>query len=132
MRVVVLAAAAAGCGDERGVVQPSMLGPSTQVATAASTAIDSRCDAPSAPDSPRATVNGTTVSFTWAAVPDAREYVVAVGTTPGGSQTLFTDTTATTYDWSAAVGSYYARVHAHSGCGTSDPSSELTFTVEGF
>ena len=127
----VLAMMAAACGENGTTVSPSVVGPSSPTTSTSATTVAGRCGTPSAPAGARAVVKGTIVTFTWSAVPDAREYVVAIGTTPGGTQTLFTNTPATTFDWSGVAGSYYARIHGHSRCGTSDPSSEMTFTVQG-
>ena len=128
---VALAGMASACGDRGLDVQSPVVGPSTQPTAASSTPIDGRCMIPPAPASPRAEVRGGSVMFTWSPVTAASEYVVAVGTTPGGSQTLFTGTASTSYEWGAVAGSYYARVHAHTRCGTSEPSSEMSVVVQG-
>jgi hypothetical protein len=127
---LALAATISGCGESGTSSQTSVVGPSSQTATTSSAPIDSRCMLPRSPANAKAVVKGAVVSFTWSAVDDVRDYVVAVGETPGGSQTLFTSTTGMAYDWGAPAGSYFARVHSHNRCGTSEPSMELAFTIE--
>ena len=82
------------------------------------------------PGSFRASVSGTTVTFSWTAVNGADDYLIGVGTSRGSSRSLSTNTTQTTYTWVGATPrTYYGRVVARNACGPGAASNEATFTV---
>ncbi len=92
---------------------------------------------PSAPTGLRSQVNGTSVTVSWDAVTNdvtardaATSYVLRAGTGPGLSN-LFNASVGNSTSASGTVppGTYYWRVFALNGWGTSPSSSEATFTV---
>ena len=86
---------------------------------------------PSVPGELSAEVTGTSVSLSWSAVDDATDYVVEVGWTPATSETVLTNS-AEPRHWiaSIALGTHFARVHAHNWCGTSESSEAVAFSVQ--
>lgn len=91
------------------------------------------CTQPSSPSSLSAFVSGATVSLTWGAASGSPSgYIVEIGTAPGASNTAATNTggTATSITADLPAGTYFARVRATNACGTSNPSSEVTFTIQ--
>ncbi len=74
-------------------------------------------------------IQGTVVSLAWDAVSGATEYVVLVGSTPGSSDQLSTNTTNTNYTWTAKGGRQYARVQAKCNGSFGGSSNELEYTV---
>ena len=101
-------------------------------ATGVSPSTVSRALAPGAPGNLTATVSGNVVSLSWTASPDAADYVIQVGTTPGASDLVngFLYSLSTTYSGTANAGTYYIRVLAWSGA-YSLPSNEVTVVVGG-
>ena len=62
-------------------------------------------------------------------VSGATEYLVLVGSTPSSSDQLSTNTTNTSYTWTAKAGRQYARVQAKCGGQFGGSSNEVEFTV---
>jgi hypothetical protein len=60
-------------------------------------------------------VQGSVVTLQWSAVSGASEYTVLVGSTSGSSDQLSTNTSNTTYTWTAKPGRQFARVQAKCG-----------------
>ena len=82
------------------------------------------------PDAPRnlqVAVNGSTRVFTWSRVAGVQDYVIQIGSAPGQSNLLDTNTTQTTYTWTASPGVYYARVYGRNSCGSGPNSTPITF-----
>jgi hypothetical protein len=92
-----------------------------------------RAVAPTAPSNLVATVNGLAVTLTWTASGNApTQYILQAGFAPG--QTAITvplGAASTTFSASAAAGTYYVRVVAANGDGTSAPSNEVTVVLTG-
>jgi len=125
--IVLAAALTAACGGAEGV-DSSPTGPSSTTTTVPSQPQPSCM--PSAPANLRVTaIQGTVVSLAWSAVSGATEYLVLVGTSPGNSDALFTNTAQTNYTWTAKEGRQYARIQAKNSCGTSGSSNEVEFTA---
>ena len=78
-----------------------------------------------------ASKQGTVVTLAWDAVSNATEYLVLVGSAPSASDHLSTNTTNTSYTWTAKTGQQYARVQAKCGGQFGGSSNEVTFTVSG-
>jgi hypothetical protein len=76
-----------------------------------------------------ASIQGTVVTLTWTGVSGAIDYTVLVGSTPSSSDQLSTNTTNTSYTWTAKKGLQYARVQARFPCGMSGSSNEVAYTV---
>jgi hypothetical protein len=131
----VLSAAAAllvtvSCGGSS-LSPAALVGPSGVSTSTPSSPIDRSCAVPRAPGGLAVVFADTRpVGLTWAAVPDAADYVVTMGTNPGGTNVLVTNATEPSYTFGPlAPGTYHARVHSHNWCGTSDPSAEVAFTI---
>jgi len=76
-----------------------------------------------------ASMQGTVVTLAWNAVSGATEYVVLVGSTPGSSDQLSTNTTNTSYTWTAKNGRQYARVQSKCNGQFGSSSNEVDYTV---
>jgi hypothetical protein len=89
---------------------------------------------PAAPTGLNATVNGTTVAFSWAAGGGcpASNYVLQAGSGPGMSNLAVANVGAAQGLTSAAPpGTYYVRVLAQNAFGTSGPSNQQIVSVGG-
>jgi hypothetical protein len=122
--VVAVAACATGCANgNTGLTGPSPLAVATP-------SVPSSCAVPDAPEHLSADVTGTTVNLSWSEVGDASDYVVLVGRTPSGSETVLTNTVDAHHSIAdLPSGTHYARVHAHNWCGTSAPTEPVAFRV---
>ena len=91
------------------------------------------CVPPGAPTGLTTTTNaGGTVGLRWnAASGSPTSYVLEAGSVPGTANLANTDVGAVTTFTASGVGAgtYYVRVRATSGCGTSGPSNEITIIV---
>jgi hypothetical protein len=89
---------------------------------------------PGAPTGLVASVNGTTVSFSWtpgAGCP-ASNFTLHAGSAPGMSNLAVANVgTATSLTSSAPSGTYYVRVTAQNAYGVSQPSNQQTVSVSG-
>jgi hypothetical protein len=74
-------------------------------------------------------IQGTVVTLGWNGVSGATEYMVLVGSAPGSSDQLSTNTTNTSYTWTARGGHQYARVQAKCNGQFGSSSNEIEFTV---
>jgi hypothetical protein len=122
--IAMLATACAG-GDEAGAIPTGPSSP-TPPASAPPTAPPSTSLAPSAPTGLTVAVTGSSRVFTWNASAGAVDYFIQIGEASGSSNLIYTNTSQTTYSWTGAgPGTYYARVHARNGNGSSAPSNEI-------
>lgn len=129
---IVLAAAVTGaCGGAEGV-SSSPTAPSSTTTTAPPPA---PAPAPQPSCVPAnltvVSVQGTVVTLQWSAVSGASEYLILVGSTPSSSDSLSTNTTNTSYTWTAKPGKQFARVQAKCGGSFGSSSNEVDFTVSG-
>ena len=74
-------------------------------------------------------MQGTVVTLGWNGVSGATEYVVLVGSTPGSSDQLSTNTTNTSYTWTAKGGRQFARIQAKCNGQFGSSSNEIDYTV---
>jgi hypothetical protein len=128
LSIVFAAVVTGACGGAESV-SPAPTGPSSTNST------------PSAPPPPPAqtscvpanlrvvSIQGTVVSLAWDAVSGATEYVVLVGSAPGSSDQLSTNTTNTNYTWTAKGGPQFARVQARCNGAFGGSSNEVGYTV---
>ena len=127
---VVIAVLAAACGGG-GVSDSMLVGPSGVNGSTAPSRIDGGCAVPDTPSRVAVRVQDGKAVLTWAAVEDTADYIVIAGTTPGAADAVFTNTLETSYVMGGlGPGRYYARIHAHNWCGTSDPSPEVEFAID--
>ena len=76
------------------------------------------------------TANGSEADLSWTSVSNATTYIVEKST-DGTNWTQVTTTTGTSYtDSNLAAGTYYYRVKAQNGNGTSNPSNVVTITIQ--
>lgn len=128
-RLAVLACVLAGCvgcgsGSEGDGGSPT--GP----AGGGGSGSGSGCNRPAAPGNFVANVSLNSVVFTWGAVNNVIDYTLLVGSAPGTSNVMSTNTSQTSYNWNGVNGGrYYARVEARNSCGSGAASSEVTFTI---
>lgn len=91
--------------------------------------------APAAPSGLAHDKKGDLVLLNWTAPTGGGDavstYVVEAGNSPGANNvgTFVTPGSATTFQRQAPAGTYYVRVFARNGCGTSAPSNEVVLTV---
>jgi hypothetical protein len=92
-----------------------------------------RAVVPTAPSNLTANVSGLSVTLTWAASANSpTQYILQAGFAPG--QTAITvplSAATTTFSASAGAGTYFVRVVAVNGDGTSAPSNEVTVVLTG-
>jgi hypothetical protein len=77
---------------------------------------------------------GDVATLTWTANPAAdfvTTYVIEAGSAPGVNNqgTFVAPATATSFQRKAPPGTYYVRMFARNGCGTSAPSTDITVTI---
>lgn len=91
------------------------------------------CLPPPSPANAVGSVAGSLVTLQWSASPGATSYVIEAGSLTGSNNIAAFDTqsTATSFSAAAPPGTYFLRIRARSGCGTSGPSSEVVITVGG-
>lgn len=89
------------------------------------------CPVPAAPTGLSATTaTPSFVTLRWTASAGATGYVLDVGSIPGATNIgSFSLGNTTILNSAAPAGTYFARLRALNGCGSSAPSAELTFTV---
>jgi hypothetical protein len=130
MLAIVLTAAVTGaCGSSESE-SPSPTAPSSPTTTPSSQPQPPPQQAACVPANLRvSSIQGTAVTLEWNAVSGATEYVVLVGTAPGGSDQLSTNTTNVNYAWTAQKGRQYARVQARCNGAFGSSSNEIEYTV---
>lgn len=73
----------------------------------------------------------TSVELSWNPLAGATSYTLMVGSTPGGSEELFSDTTQTSFRFTARDGRSFARVQAHNACGPGPSTGSIEFFIPG-
>jgi hypothetical protein len=127
---IVLAAAITGACGGADEASPSPTGPSSTTPPASTQPPAPTPQASCVPQNLRvASIQGTVVSLQWSAVSGASEYLVLVGSAPGSSDQLFTNTSNTNYTWTAKDGRQYARVQAKCNGSYGGSSNEVEYTV---
>ena len=126
---IVLAAAVTGaCGSSESA-SPAPTGPSPTTTTTTAPPPPAPQQACVPTNLHVASMQGTVVTLAWNAVSGATEYVVLVGSTPGSSDQLSTNTTNTSYTWTAKNGRQYARVQSKCNGQFGSSSNEVDYTV---
>ena len=91
---------------------------------------DGTCMVPPPPTGLASTVRGSIVSLRWRASAGATSYQLEAGSIPGGIDVYDGDVAdVNALQAAIAPGTYFVRLRARNGCGTSIPSSELTIRV---
>lgn len=130
MLSIVLAAAVTGACGGADSASSSPTGPSTTTTTTSSQPQPTPQPAACVPTNLHvANKQGTVVTLEWNAVSGATEYVVLVGSSPGSSDQLSTNTTNTSYTWTAKGGRQFARVQAKCNGQFGSSSNEIDYTV---
>jgi hypothetical protein len=75
-------------------------------------------------------MSGTLVELAWSPVAGATSYTLLVGAVPGRSDVLNSETTQTSFRFTARDGEQFARVQANNPCGGGPTSRYLAFTVK--
>lgn len=89
------------------------------------------CSLPPAPLNLRvSSMTGTLVELTWSPVAGATSYTLLVGGVPGATDVLNSNTTQTSFRFTARDGKQFARVQAHSACGAGPSTGSIEFTVK--
>lgn len=127
---IVLAAAVTGaCGGGESA-SSSPTGPSSTTTTTTSQPQPTPQPAACVPTNLHVvSIQGSVVTLAWNAVSGATEYTVLVGGAPGSSDQLSTNTTNTSYTWTAKGGRQYARVQARCNGTYGSSSNEVEYTV---
>ena len=130
MLSIVLAAAVTGACGGADSASSSPTGPSTTTTTTSSQPQPTPQPAACVPTNLHvASKQGTVVTLEWNSVSGATEYVVLVGSSPGSSDQLSTNTTNTSYTWTAKGGRQYARVQSKCNGQFGSSSNEVEYTV---
>ena len=132
---VLTALISAACEDDPSTIPtgPTSQSPSTSSGSAASPqGVQTGCRVPAAPSNLRVTsIARTTVELTWNAVPGATSYTLMVGSRPGGTDELLSDTSQTSFRFTARDGRSFARVQAHNACGPGPSTGSIEFFIPG-
>jgi len=130
MLSIVLAAAVTGACGGADSASSSPTGPSTTTTTTSSQPQPTPQPAACVPTNLHlVSIQGTVVTLGWNGVSGATEYVVLVGSTSGSSDQLSTNTTNTSYTWTAKGGRQFARVQAKCNGQFGSSSNEIDYTV---
>ena len=130
MLSIVLAAAVTGACGGADSASSSPTGPSTTTTTTSSQPQPTPQPAACVPTNLHVvSMQGSVVTLGWNGVSGATEYVVLVGSAPGSSDQLSTNTTNTSYTWTAKGGRQFARVQAKCNGQFGSSSNEVEYTV---
>jgi hypothetical protein len=131
--IVAAAMLSVGCSDDNDSIATGPTSTSTDTTTVSvSNTPQGGCSLPSAPSNLQvASITGTTVVLTWSPVAGAIRYAVMVGTTPGGSNVLFNESSQASISFTAPDGRSYARVEASTACGNGPATGSISFVVPG-
>jgi hypothetical protein len=130
MLSIVLAAAVTGACGGADSASSSPTGPSTTTTTTSSQPQPTPQPAACVPTNLHVvSMQGSVVTLGWNGVSGATEYVVLVGSAPGSSDQLSTNTTNTSYTWTAKGGRQFARVQAKCNGQFGSSSNEIDYTV---
>jgi len=128
LSMAVLAAfLATGC-DDNSPSSPTIL--HNTAGSSSSSGSQPNCAPPPAPTGLRVTAKQqTSVELTWNGVGGATSYTLLVGSVPGGTNVLASDTVNTYFRFTAPDGKNYARVQANSSCGGGVTSPSIEFSI---
>ena len=130
MLSIVLAAAVTGACGGADSASSSPTGPSTTTTTTSSQPQPTPQPTACVPTNLHVvSMQGSVVTLGWNGVSGATEYVVLVGSAPGSSDQLSTNTTNTSYTWTAKGGRQFARVQAKCNGQFGSSSNEIEYTV---
>jgi len=130
MLSIVLAAAVTGACGGADSASSSPTGPSTTTTTTSSQPQPTPQPAACVPTNLHVvSMQGSVVTLGWNGVSGATEYVVLVGSAPGSSDQHSTNTTNTSYTWTAKGGRQFARVQAKCNGQFGSSSNEIDYTV---
>ena len=130
--IVAAAIVSIGCSDDSDSLATGPTSTSTTSRASVSSSPQGGCRLPAAPSNLQvASINGTTVELTWSPVAGATSYAVMVGTTPGGSNVLFNESSHASMRFTAPDGRSYARVEAATACGHGPATGSISFVVPG-
>jgi len=130
MLSIVLAAAVTGACGGADSASSSPTGPSTTTTTTSSQPQPTPQPTACVPTNLHVvSMQGSVVTLGWNGVSGATEYVVLVGSAPGSSDQLSTNTTNTSYTWTAKGGRQFARVQAKCNGQFGSSSNEIDYTV---
>ena len=125
----------AACGDDPSTIPTGPTGQSSTTSSGSAAAppgAQTGCRVPAAPANLRVTsMVRTTVELTWNAVPGATSYTLMVGSTPGGTDELLSDTSQTSFRFTARDGRSFARVQAQNACGSGPSTGSIEFFIPG-
>ena len=124
LSIVFAAAVTGACGSSDGA-SPAPTGPSSTTTTTSSQPQQACVPA----NLRAANIQGSVVTLEWNGVSGATEYLVLVGSSPGSSDQLSTNTTNTSYTWTAKGGRQYARVQAKCNGQFGSSSNEVEYTA---
>lgn len=124
---IVLAAAVTGACGGSDSASSAPTGPSSTTTTTSSQPTSPSSCVPA--NLRVAGIQGTVVTLEWNAVSGATEYLVLVGSAPSSSDQLSTNTTNTSYTWTAKSGRQYARIQAKCNGQFGGSSNEVDYTV---
>ena len=127
MLSIVLAAAVTGACGGSDNASPTPTGPSSTTTTTTAPPPSQQACVPT--NLHVVSIQGTVVTLGWNGVSGATEYVVLVGSSPGSSDQLSTNTTNTSYTWTAKGGRQFARVQAKCNGQFGSSSNEVEYTV---
>ena len=130
MLSIVLAAAVTGACGGADSASSSPTGPSSTTTTTSSQPQPTPQPAACVPTLLHVvSIQGSVVTLAWNGVSGATEYLVLVGSSPGSSDQLSTNTTNTSYTWTAKGGRQYARVQSKCNGQFGSSSNEVEYTV---
>ena len=129
LSMAILAAfLATGCSDDDSPSSPTIL--HNTAGSSSSSGSQPNCAPPPAPSGLRVSAKaGTSVELSWNTVIGATSYTLLVGSVPGGTNVLASDTVNTYFRFTAPDGKNYARVQANSSCGGGVTSPSIEFTI---
>jgi hypothetical protein len=126
LSIVIAAAVTGACGGSDSA-SPTPTGPSSTTTTTSSQPTPQGACVPT--NLHVVSIQGTVVSLAWNGVSGATEYTILVGSAPGSSDQLSTNTTNTSYTWTAKSGRQYARVQAKCNGQYGSSSNEIEYTA---
>ena len=124
-------AALAGCGGSKSI--PTTSTPTVIVPGLVGGLTGKGLETPNLHDGSIATFVNRRVTVTWPTTVGATSYILEIGSQPGTSDALSTETNQTTAEWTPpATGDFVAQVKAKNSAGTGPASTQMTIHVVNF